>query len=718
MKQDTTTTYLGGALALLALAAILLPSPAGATGLERHALSGDLGYTLPVEGAQERGRDFDIAVRNVLRDRFEATVEDFEVRSVRVGSLGGYHARVRQTLHGLPVAGAELVVSTDSLGGITRVNGELVRGDEARRPVAEMDGRLALRRALAEAGIRGRKPAGQPELTYVVQGGEVRLAWSARVAYEDRQGPHRDRVFADAADGSLIAAWPEIHYAKVLRTYDANNGTSLPGTLVCSSTTCSSGDVAIDSAHNYAGSTYDYYNVKFGRDSLNNAGLTLTSTAHYGNNYNNAFWNGSQMVYGDGDGSQFIELSRALDVVAHELTHGVTDYESDLVYANESGALNEALSDIFGAATEAWLDGGVSADTWLLGEDIYTPGTAGDALRYMDDPTADGYSADYYPERLYPGTCVPTQANDQCGVHGNSGIANLAFVLLVDGGSHPRGKTSINVTAIGLAKAEQIFYRAQTTCLTSGSNFEAIRNCTAQAATDLYGSVEESRVQDAWDAVGVPGGGGSGGELQNGVPVTGLSGATGSQVFYTIDVPAGATDLSISISGGTGDADLYVKFGSAPTTSSWDCRPYKNGNNETCTFASPSTGTYHVMLRGYTSYSGVTLVASYTEPGGGGCSGSGSASNLSASTGQQLNYYYDVPACASTLTISISGGSGDADLYVKFGSAPTTSSWHCRPYLYGNNESCTFTPPQTGRYYIMIRAYSSFSGVNLVAEHE
>ncbi|MFL6291331.1 MAG: M4 family metallopeptidase [Thermoanaerobaculia bacterium] len=179
-------------------------------------------------------------------------------------------------------------------------------------------------------------------------------------------------------------------------------------------------------AHDYAGSTYDYYAARYGRDSLNNAGMTLISTVHYGE-VNNAGWTGSQMVYGDGDGSTFGPFSYGLDVVAHELTHGVTQYTSNLTYLGESGALNEAMSDIFGAATEAYFRG-LSSNTWKVGEDIYTPGTPGDALRYMNNPTLDGASRDYYPSRY-------TGSADNGGVHWNSGIANLAFYLIVQGGT-------------------------------------------------------------------------------------------------------------------------------------------------------------------------------------------------------------------------------------------------------------------------------------------
>ena len=214
-------------------------------------------------------------------------------------------------------------------------------------------------------------------------------------------------------------------------------------------------------------------------------------------------------------------------------------------------------------------------------------------------------------------------------------------------------------------------------------------------------------------------------ELQNGVPISNLSGSLGSERHYYMPVPSGATNLKFEISGGTGDADLYVKFGSPPTTSSYDCRPYLSGNNESCTFSTPQTGTYYVMIRAYQAYSGVTLKGSYSAPvtptpvpptptpGSNELQNGVPISNLSGSLGSERHYYMPVPTGASNLKFEIFGGTGDADLYVKFGSPPTTSSYDCRPYLNGNNESCTFNSPQTGTYYVMIRAYRAYSGLTL-----
>lgn len=219
-------------------------------------------------------------------------------------------------------------------------------------------------------------------------------------------------------------------------------------------------------------------------------------------------------------------------------------------------------------------------------------------------------------------------------------------------------------------------------------------------------------------AQGSDGGDTGGNELEKAVAKTNLSGSTGSSTFFTFTVPAGATNLSFTMSGGSGDADLYVKFGSAPTKSSYDCRPYKGGNAETCTFSAAQAGTYHVMIDGYSAYSGVSLVADYTAASGGGSGSSSTLNNLAATSGNWLHYTLNVPSGMSSLNVTMSGGTGDADLYVRRGAQPTTSAYDCRPYKNGNNESCSFTNPQSATWYISLRAYSSFSGVTLTTEYK
>jgi hypothetical protein len=207
--------------------------------------------------------------------------------------------------------------------------------------------------------------------------------------------------------------------------------------------------------------------------------------------------------------------------------------------------------------------------------------------------------------------------------------------------------------------------------------------------------------------------------LSNGVPVTGIAGATGSEKFYKIDVPAGQAKLEIMMSGGTGDADLYVRRGSKPTSTEWDYRPYLVGNNETVTIDNPPAATYYIMLRAYAAYDSVTLKATYqpapepVTPLSNGVPVPG----LSGTAGSEQFYKIDVPAGQEFLTIQISGGSGDADLYVRKGSKPTTSSWDYRPYLIGNNEKVDITNPAAATWYIMLRAYQTYSGVTLVATY-
>ena len=211
------------------------------------------------------------------------------------------------------------------------------------------------------------------------------------------------------------------------------------------------------------------------------------------------------------------------------------------------------------------------------------------------------------------------------------------------------------------------------------------------------------------------------GELQNGTPVSGISGSAGSTLYWTINVPAGATSLQIATSGGSGDVDLYVRRGSQPTTSSWDCRPYRAGNSESCSFPSPQAGTWHVMLRGYSAFSGVTLTGSYqTGSGGGGnqLQNGVPVTGLSGAAASERRYTFTVPAGAPNLVIGISGGSGDADLYVRRNAQPTTSTYDCRPYRAGNAESCASTTAAGGTYHVLVRGYGAYSGVTLTGSHD
>ena len=360
---------------------------------------------------------------------------------------------------------------------------------------------------------------------------------------------------------------------------------------------------------------------------------------------------------GDGDGILFGPFSLDADVVAHELTHGVTEYTSALIYRYESGALNEAISDIFGSMVD-YATGAAGLDIWKIGEDIYTPGETGDALRYMYDPELDNYSSDYYPDR-YIGD------EDNGGVHGNSGIANLAFYLMCNGGQHPRGKTTVAVPQIrsnnlhdSMYAAAQIFYNANVGCLTPSSDFGAARYCT----TTVHGGEDSAKVDLAWDAVGVPqyspppvfpdpi-------EINDGEAQTGQNADFDNQQEYLLvaSVPAGkivtcTTTVSHNVEVHTscgchyfhfydwmphcfernltscacaffpliiykcdnGDADLYLKFDARPIVGSFlrnDCVSANAGSNEDCTTSTTdSDKTLHALVYAYESYTNLSII--------------------------------------------------------------------------------------------------------------
>jgi len=651
--------------------------------------------------------------------------EDLVVRRMNVDEDGGRHFRYDQVHDGLPVIGGELVVHVDIKGAINAVNGT-ARGDIGDLGAHPISQASAMATIAQDARFGGLVTTAIRDVYIETDDGVMHRAYEAVVEGMRGADPVRDKVYVDVDTNSVVADYPQIHFAKSRKVYSSNNGSSLPGTLKRTEGQGNTGDSAVDNSYAHVGDTYDAYAAFFSRDSYDNAGAQLTSSVHYSQNYCNAYWNGSQMVYGDGAASQGCNsLALSLDVTGHELTHAVTERESGLNYSGESGGMNEGMSDIFGAFVEAWVDGGRNgtlsnaSDIWLIGDEVLPP-----YLRNMCDPAADGVSRDVWSSSL-----------GNVDVHYSSGPANLMFCLLSKGGSHPRGKTTNNVPGIGMAKAIRIIYKAQTDILTSTSKYSNFRTAMEQAATSLgYDQATRDAVSCAFAAIGVgtaPStcGGGSpndppppppgDGVLSNGVPVTGVADAQDGQRFWSIAVPAGQTSLTITIEGGSGDADLYVKSGSKPTLQSYECRPYKNGNSETCTFSPPAQGTYYVMLHAYATYSGLTLTATYNANA---ASGDPYLTNGAAQTGiggstNSAQYWRLATPAGKTVTVQISGGSGDADLYTKFGARPTTSSYACRPYLNGNTETCTGTTTTAGDYYVMVRAYKTFSGVSLIASY-
>jgi vibriolysin len=665
-----------------------------------YAITGKLGQLSGDSvGALRASDDLRVALADVA-PVFRVSGEDLVFKRASVDAQGHRHLRFQQTLNGLRVVGGELILHADGAGNLYAANGSLRSGEQVSAQ-AKVAPEAALRAAVDGSSARAASAEGGAKLVYVsLEGGqEPRLAYEVRVKGQRDGMPVDDLVYVDAQRGGTLLVNPQVHTVLNRKVYSANNGTTTPGTLKRSEGQAPVGDAHVDTNYDKLGETYNCYKTLFGRDSYNNAGATLISTVHYSSNYVNAYWDGTQMVYGDGDGTTSKPLGLDSDVTTHELTHAVTSSESNLTYSGESGGLNESMSDIFSGVCESWVSGtwSTATDVFIIGEDIWTPATAGDGLRYMDDPAKDGSSLDYYPDY-----------SSGVDVHYSSGISNLVFALLSKGGTHPRGKTSNVVPAIGPEKAGRIFYKANTDLFTASTTFEQAKTYMVQAADALYGvgSAESTAVTEAWKAVGVPAPPPVTTPLSNGVAVS-ISGSSGSKKYYTLEVPAGQASLAFDMSGGTGDADLYVKFGAAPTTSSYDCRPYKGGNAENCPFTNPAAGTWYVMVNGYSSYSGASLKGTYGGGGTGGGTPTSQTINDSVASGAADNFGpYSV--VAGTQFKVVMSGTGDPDLYVRFGAAPTTTTYNCRPYTSGAAETCDVTVPAgQSTAYIMVRGYTA-----------
>lgn len=368
-----------------------------------------------------------------------------------------------------------------------------------------------------------------------------------------------------------------------VKTVDMKNATSGGSTFSYSCTDASNYNdhksingaySPLNDAHYFGKVVFDMY-----KDWMNTSPLTfqLTMRVHYDSNYENAFWNGSSMTFGDGQNTFYPLVD--INVSAHEVSHGFTEQNSGLVYANMSGGINEAFSDIAGEAAEFYMKGSVD---WVVGSDIFK---SSGGLRYFDQPSKDGRSIDH-----------ASQYYNGLNVHNSSGVFNRAYYLLA------------NKANWSVRKGFEVFTVANQLYWTANSTFDQGGCGVAKAAQDLGYTVVD--VVDAFNQVGVNANCGAlpptDNVLEKGLPVSALQGAKGSEVYYNFTV-ASSSNVKVSTSSGTGDADLYVKIGSKPTTSSWDCRPYKSGNNEQCTISAEPGITYHVMLKGYSSYSGVTL---------------------------------------------------------------------------------------------------------------
>ena len=296
----------------------------------------------------------------------------------------------------------------------------------------------------------------------------------------------------------IMAAIPSPTATKHRLVYDMQNMRSqflLPGRLVRSEGEPDSADEAVNEAYDHSGVVYDFYSAIFGRNSLDNRGMSLISSVHFSRRYNNAFWNGEQMAYGDGDSRIFVSFTKALDVVGHELTHGVITHESNLVYQDEPGALNEHFADVMGALAEQWyLKETADEADWLIGEDIMGSDVSAKCLRtfkeekaYVNDPLL---GTDPQPKHIKD---KYTGSDDNGGVHINSGIPNHAFY-----------RAAKELGGYTWEKAGRIWYKTLRN-LNRFSQIQDAAQMTYQVAGADYGigSLEQQAVKQGWDAVGI-----------------------------------------------------------------------------------------------------------------------------------------------------------------------------------------------------------------------
>ena len=274
--------------------------------------------------------------------------------------------------------------------------------------------------------------------------------------------------------------------------FDCHNTRRLPGDSARTEGASATGDAAVDEAYDGLGATYDFYWETLRRNSIDDQGMPLNGHVHYGNRYNNAFWDGQRMIFGDGDGVLFNRFTIAIDIMGHELTHGVTEKEAQLIYQDQSGALNESMSDVYGSLVKQYHTGKqAAADAdWLIGAGIWADPGRGEALRSMKDP-GTAFEGDQQPGHMddYVNTI-----NDNGGVHINSGIPNKAFYLAATGMGGYAGE-----------KAGPIWYAAlRDPRLKPDASFIQFARLSVINAGILFpGGQEQQIVQDAWNEVGV-----------------------------------------------------------------------------------------------------------------------------------------------------------------------------------------------------------------------
>ncbi len=474
-------------------------------------------------------------------------------RSSQPDGVGMEHVRLQQVYRGIPITGAELTIH---LAGNRLIS---VLAKTVPEPSLSIEPQITAQEAEDRVRQRLAKHLDRSGATLttrleilsrsLLDGVEMppHLVW-----FVEARGFDLWRYFwVDARRGRLLLDFNQLPNAKNRETYTSGATNTLPGTLLRSEGTPAIGDVDVDNAHDGAGEIYDFYMNKFGRDSYDNAGSTIISSAHYCDQcpspMANAFWNGTQMVYGEG-------LPAADDVVGHEYTHAIINLTSNLFYYMQSGALNESYADVIGETLD--LQNGRGNDAfnvrWVMGEDWGAPTGDNTGIRNMMNPNAFNDPAKMSDSTNFK--CYDSRGVDAGGVHGNSGIPNHAYALMVDGGSY----NGFTITGIGLDKAVQIQFRAVSIYLVSASGFLDNYNAVQQSCTDLVGqfgisSGDCTEVKKALDAVEM-GAAWPCSPAQAAVPDRCSAGLTPSNTFFD--------DFENSTSGNWGTNDLIGGVGS------------------------------------------------------------------------------------------------------------------------------------------------------------
>ena len=517
---------------------------------------------------------------NNINDMMGLSAKDsMQATNIAKLSNGITKVRFQQYHQGIKVFGRSVAASRSELGFIDKVHGNFLQLGTNFDVKAAISPKAALSEfAKANTNSNDRIYNQQSELVIVELDGVATLANMVSFVRQGKGGDvERPAAFIDAKTGAVLKQWNNLQHAAVgtgpggnqktgqyyygtdfgfndvaqsgstctmnntnVKTVDLNHGTSGSSaySYTCPENTYKTINGAyspLNDAHFFGGVVFNMFNDWVGSPPLT---FQLTMRVHYSSSYENAFWDGSAMTFGDG-ASTFYPLV-SLDVSAHEVAHGFTEQNSSLVYSGMSGGMNEAFSDMAGEAAEAYMHG---SNDWLVGADIFK---GSGALRYMNNPPQDGVSIDHADQ--YAGQ----------DVHYTSGVFNKAFYLLAT----TSGWSTQSAFEV-MALANQTYWGANSTFDEGGCG-------VYQAAGDK--GYNQADVRAAFAAVGVytcdapppppPG------ILENGVAQT-LSGASGSETFFTMETPAGVQSASFNMSGGSGDADLYVRFGAAPTTSTF-----------------------------------------------------------------------------------------------------------------------------------------------------